>query len=161
MRIPIIVVGAQMNKRTVSFLTVLICAASAFGGGTVFDEEVETILNQRPELSNLVHSQFDFCNASWFADLRIGNIYPLGGRRLGPYQRRVRPKGSKGNFDLILTVNTYSKGLDDSGNEVDVTKATKIDEQLISIDLKYDACKEDWCKAPQPSHAADGNSGRR
>ncbi len=57
------------------------------------------------------------------------------------------PKDWNGNFDFILTVNTTYKGYDANGKEVDVIRATKIDQKLTSIELRYDPCKEDWCKS--------------
>ena len=77
---------------------------------------------------------------------------------MGPYERRCRPKGSKENFDFILTVNTSYKGFNADGKEVDVMQAIKIDEKMISIDLRYDICAEDWCKAPQHTNIADPKS---
>ncbi len=150
-----------MNKKIVlgSFM-VLLFSGYAFGGGTVFDAEVDSILDQQPQLANFVRSELEFCHASWYAVIRLAGNYPLGGKRLGPYERRIRPKGSKGNFDFILTINTSYKGYNDVGKEVDVTEATKIDEKLTSIDLRYDPCKEDWCKAPRQGAPGGANQRR-
>ena len=146
-----------MNKQIffVVFLVGFLPSVYAFGGGTTSDEEVDVILDQQPDIARFVRSQLEFCRASWYAEIRLAWNYPLGGKRLGPYHRRCRPKGSSGNFDFILTVNTAYKGFDASGKETDVIYAIKIDEKLVSIDLRYNACKEDWCKAPQQGAPAD------
>jgi hypothetical protein len=142
--------GPHMNKMIFfCFLTFFFSSVCAFGGGTVFDAEVESILDQQPHLAGFVRSEMEFCRASWYAEIRLAGNYPPGGKRLGPYERRCRPKGTKSNFDFVLTINTSYKGYNAEGKEVDVIKAIKIDERLTSINLRYDPCKEDWCKAPQ------------
>ncbi|MGE5843106.1 MAG: hypothetical protein ACM335_12540 [Deltaproteobacteria bacterium] len=145
-----------MSKKIIlGVIAILFQSVSVFSGGTVFDEEIDTILDQQPEIARFVRSTLDFCKASWFAEIRLAGNYPLGGMRLGPYTRRCRATGSKGNFDFVLTLNTSYKGFDAHGRQVDVIEAVKIDEELVSIDLRYDACKEDWCKARQQSAPPD------
>ncbi|MGA2954846.1 MAG: hypothetical protein ABSF48_03900 [Thermodesulfobacteriota bacterium] len=111
-----------MKKKIVlgSFM-VLLFSGYAFGGGTFFDAEVDSILDQQPHLASFVRSQLEFCKASWYAGIRLAGNYSLGGKRLGPYERRVRTKGSGGNFDFVLTVNTSYQGYDAKGKTVEVT----------------------------------------
>ena len=150
-----------MNKKIVlSPFIALLFSVYAFGGGTVFDAEVDSVLDQQPQLASFVRSEMEFCGAPWYAEIRLAGSYPLGGKRLGPYERRIRPKGSKSNFDFVLTINTSYRGYNTEGKEVDVTEATKIDEKLTSIDLRYDPCKEDWCKAPQKGAPGDAKQRR-
>jgi hypothetical protein len=75
-------------------------------------------------------------------------MFPLGGKRLGPYGFRCRVLGNETDYDFVLTVNTSYKLFDDQGKEVDISKATRVDEKFESIELKFDKCAEDWCKGP-------------
>lgn len=137
-------------KRTLIFifLAIFLYSPLAFAGGTVSDEELDLIIGQQPELAKFIRTTLEFCKASWYAEVRLSGNYPLGGTRLGPFTRRCRPKDWNGNFDFILTVNTTYKGYDANGKEVDVKQAIKIDQKLTSIELRYAACEEDWCKTP-------------
>lgn len=150
-----------MKKKIVlGFFMVLLFSGYAFGGGTAFDAEVDSILDQQPHLASFVRSQLEFCKASWYPGIRHAGNYSLGGKRLGPYERRVRTKGSGGNFDVVLTVNTSYQGYDAKGKAVEVNQATRVDEKLASIDLRYEPCKEEWCKAPQQGAAGDAKHQR-
>ncbi len=146
-------------KPYIFFVAAFLCAAAAFAGGTAIDSEVDAILDQEPELADFIRSGLEYCQASWYAAVRIAGNYPLGGKRLGPYERRVRPKGSKSNFDFVLTINTSYAGYDSDGKKVDVIKATTVDERMTSINLRYELCVENWCKASQ-QEKNDGIGGR-
>lgn len=157
--------GGYMVQKTLFWFGLFSCISTcAFGGGTVFDGEVTAILEQQPQLAGFVRTELEFCKASWFAATRLAGNYPLGGKRLGPYERRIRPKGSENNFDFVLTVNTFYTGLNDKGMEVDIIEATRIDEKISSIEIRFDECKEDWCKASPPlapAGPATGDTGRK
>jgi len=57
-------------------------------------------------------------------------------------------KGNETNYDLVLSVNTSYKLFDAEGKDADISKATRVDEKFGSIELEFDKCLEDWCKAP-------------
>lgn len=142
-----------MKRKLHTFLVIaFLSSTTAFGGGSAIESDVDAILDQQPVLAKFIRSEMEFCHASWYAEIRLANNYPLGGMRLGPYERRARRRGSKGNFDLVLTVNTSIEGYDSDGNEADVTQAAKIVERMTSIDIRYDPCIDDWCKASQPEN---------
>jgi len=129
------------------FLTFLLSPAISFGGGSVTWNEVKSVLDQRPEIARVVYSTLD-CFHSGYTPNRIGGMFPLGGKRLGPYGFRCRVKGNETNYDLVLSVNTSYKLLDAEGKDADISIATRVDEKFRSIELKFDKCLEDWCKAP-------------
>ena len=62
-------------------------------------------------------------------------MFPLGGTRLGPYQIQCRLKGTKTDYDLLLIVNTTYKMYDDTSKEVDIDKATRVNEKFVSIQI--------------------------
>jgi len=134
-------------RRLVIFLLILssLCLpCSSLAAGSVSWAEIRTVLKQDSALLKFVETSLD-CYSSGSGN-RVGGMFPLGGKRLGPYYIRCRQKGSKSDYSLALVVNTSAKLLDDSGSEVDITKATRIEETLESIQLKSDPCKEKYCK---------------
>jgi hypothetical protein len=119
----------------ITFVLSLLVPSVSNGGGSVSWEEIKEVINQDPEIAKFVYSSLD-CKSSGYTDYRIGGMFPLGGRRLGPYEIRCRNKGSKTDYDLLLIVNTKYKMYDNGGNEVDIDKATRIDEKFVSIQLQ-------------------------
>ena len=123
-----------MNKKIfLSSLIALVFPVYAFGGGTVIDAEVDSVLDQQPQLAGFVRSEMEFCGAPWYAEIRLAGSYPSGGKRLGPYERRIRPKGSKNNFDFVLTINTSYRGYNAEGKEVDARRGMLIGPEMKSM----------------------------
>lgn len=119
----------------------------SFAGGSVDRDEVMAVLQSQPELFAFISSTLE-CYRGGRAEVRVGWMYPLAGKRLGPYVLWCRPKGTKDNYDFEVRVNTFFTFFNDDGKEVDVSQATRVTEKATSIELIYDACKQDWCKAP-------------
>jgi hypothetical protein len=117
----------------VSFLAFLV-PSIAHAGGSVSWGEVMVILDQEPQIANIVYSTLDCASSGW-TESRIGGMFPLGGMRLGPYQVPCRLKGSTTDYSLLLIVNTKYTMYDDTGKEVNVDKATKVDERFESIQI--------------------------
>jgi hypothetical protein len=118
----------------VTFLVFLVPSV-AHSGGSVSWDEVKVILDQEPQIAKIVYSSLDF-KTSGYTDYRIGGMFPLGGKRLGPYQMPCRLKGATTGYNLLLIVNTEYTMYDDTGKEVDIDKATKVDERFESIQIR-------------------------
>lgn len=116
----------------------------SFAGGSVASDEVMAVLQSH---FAFISSTLE-CHPTGFAEVRVGWMYPLGGKRLGPYKLQCRPKGAKDNYDFEVRVNTFVTLFDDDGKEVDISQATRVTEKATSIELIYEACKQDWCKEP-------------
>ncbi len=63
------------------------------GGSFSLDIELEPILNQQPLIKDLVLETFDIDESGWAS--RIGQQVneKFGGRRIGPYHIKAKPKG--------------------------------------------------------------------
>jgi hypothetical protein len=124
----------KMKYRLIVLFLMFLVPSIAHAGGSVSWDEVRVILNQEPQIANIVYSTLD-CKSSGYTEYRIGGMYPLGGKRLGPYQVPCRLRGTTTDYNLLLIVNTKYTMYDDTGKEVDVDKATKIDERFVSIQI--------------------------
>jgi hypothetical protein len=124
----------KMKYRSVILILILLLPSVGHAGGSVSWDEVKVILDQEPQIAKIVYSGLD-CKTSGYTDYRIGGMFPLGGKRLGPYQVQCRLKGTKTDYNLLLIVNTTYKMYDDTGKEADIDKATKVDERFVSIQI--------------------------
>ena len=74
------------------------------GGSFSFDIELKPILNQQPVIKDFVLKSFDVAESGWAS--RIGRQVneKFGGRRIGPYHIKARPKEYQGKetFELIF-----------------------------------------------------------
>ncbi len=76
-----------------------------------------------------------------WADVRIGSHFEhLGGKRLGPYQVEIRPKGSSSMSPVVLTLCTTYDFLDRNGKRIDpdgpgLEDAVDVREKLVSVQL--------------------------
>jgi hypothetical protein len=124
----------KMKYRFVLLFLAFLMPSVAHAGGSISWYEVQVILNQEPQIANIVYSTLDCASQGW-TESRIGGMFPLGGMRLGPYQVPCRLKGTTTDYNLLLIVNTKYTMYDDAGKEVDVDKGTKVDERFESIQI--------------------------
>ena len=71
------------------------------GGSFCLDIELKPILNQQPLIKDLVLETFDIAESGWAH--RIGQQVneKFGGRRLGPYSIKAKPKGQEGDYIFV------------------------------------------------------------
>jgi len=129
----------MIKKRlALSIILILYTAAQAFAGGSFqFDTDLEPLLNQKPELKRLILETFDLAD-SGYTPSRIGRQVnkKFGGKRLGPYHLKAKPKGQKGDYIFELIFHTEHIFLDKNGHATELTDAEVIKEELKSIEIK-------------------------
>ena len=106
------------------------------GGSFLIDTELEPILNQKPILKNFILETFDLAESGWAS--RIGQQVneKFGGRRLGTYSIKAKPKGQEGDYIFELIFHTEHIFLDKGGKVTDLRNANMIEEKLKSIEIK-------------------------
>jgi len=133
-----------MKKILLSFLIIGAFLPQVFAGGSFsFDNELEPILNQQPAIKDFVLESFDMEKSGWAS--RIGSQVneKYGGRRIGPYCIKAKPKGSQGKYIFELIFNTEKLYLDKNGEHTDLAKADIIQEKFKSLELKMlEECKK-------------------
>ena len=106
------------------------------GGSFCLDIELKPILNQQPLIKDLVLETFDIAESGWAH--RIGQQVneKFGGRRLGPYSIKAKPKGQEGDYIFELIFHTEHIFLDKGGKVTDLRNADTIKEKFNSIEIK-------------------------
>lgn len=129
---------------------------SSWAGGSITKDELKTkILSTDNPLVIYVLQTLDLAGTG--SATRIGqNVSPgLGGERIGPYQFQARRAGSKGQYNLEVTMET-SRTLFDAQNKrtEDIAKAVRINEWLRSVQVRnVPVKKEGQSSTAKPSHA--------
>lgn len=129
-----------MKIKSIALITILISILStkAFAGGSFrFDTELEPLLNQKPELKKFILETFDIAE-SGYAPNRIGSQVnkKFGGRRLGPYILKAKPKGQEGDDVFELVFHAEHIFLDKNGSGTELSNADVIQEEFKSIEIK-------------------------
>ena len=117
-------------------LTMLIFPSQMQAGGSVDLSDIQPLLAQQPSLWKPFSEGLEISPHG--GGLRLGSAdIPLRGYRVGPYEFLAKLKGSKGPYDLKLTITTDLYFLDAQNREVtDEKLATKKAEMLKSISLE-------------------------
>ena len=117
----------------------IICIPAApiqAGGSFLVEKELMPILDQLPDLKAYLFRNLEIA-PSGFAT-RIGNdVNPkFGGRRIGPYIVKAKPKGIEGPYSMELIIHTQHIFLDSEGFETDVKNANEIREKFMYIEYR-------------------------
>jgi len=125
-----------MMKTSAILFAILLPIVTHAGGSFSVDTELDPILNQVPEIKRILSESLEIQESGWAS--RIGQaVNPrLGGRRIGPYHVRAKPKGAAGDFTLELIVHTTHVLTDAKGEPSDLPSATLISETFASVEIK-------------------------
>ena len=122
----------------VSFLSL-----AAFAAGTVSFDQVRFVLMQNPDIGGPVVNAYDFQTTG--IATRLGAHYgKLAGARVGPYDFRARPKGSKGDYNVAVRICTTLTFLDSGGNLL----KKKHDAAKVRETLQWVAVRRNGADAP-------------
>lgn len=98
-------------------------------------KDLVPILNQKSELKKVLFDSFDL---DWTGGAgRIGYRVNerLGGKRIGPYYLKAKPKGSKSDYNLTLVFHTKVIFKDKDGNETSLPNAFSVEEVFYSFEV--------------------------
>jgi hypothetical protein len=125
-----------MILRKVLVACLLLAPVCCPGGGSCdFEEDVKPILMQEPALADYLLSTLDFYRTA--SAVRIGGIVnqELGGKRIGPYTIDARPRGLKGPYIFLVTINTERLFFDKDHKKTDLQAASTVEEKLTSVEI--------------------------
>ena len=118
--------------------------SQVFAGGSFrLDIELEPILNQQPLIKDFLLEAFDIAESGWAS--RIGQQVneKFGGRRIGLYHIKAKPKGYQGEYIFELIFHTEKIFLDKNGEPTDLINADVIKEKIKSLEIKMiEECKK-------------------
>lgn len=128
-----------MRKQSVFIVLNLILFSSLIiGGGSFhFEDDLRPILAQNPPLEDYIINTLDLSDSG--IAMRIGqNVNPhLGGKRIGPYIMRAKPKGSEGPFIWEITFETEQVFTGEDGRIVsDISDAREISEWINAVTIR-------------------------
>lgn len=128
---------AKSENKILIIATILLCLSGRlFAGGSISFLDLKELLEEQPALAHFISEHLDLAP--------IGNATRIGGRvneelsgsRVAPYEFEAKPKGAKGDFNLLLVIEAKTTFLDRNGKETGVAKATQIKERLTGICLR-------------------------
>ena len=128
----------MIKKVLLSVLVFGVFIPQVFAGGSFsFNIELKPILNQHPVIKDFVLKSFDISESGWAS--RIGQQVneKFGGRRIGPYHIKAKPKEYQGKDTFELIFHTEKIFLDKNGEPTDLTKADIIKEKFKSLEIKF------------------------
>lgn len=128
----------NLEKILIATALILSLSSLSFAGGSIrLDIEVEPLLNQKPELKNVLFEMLEIDQDGW-TRYRIGNNVnkKFGGKRLGPYHLKAKLKGSPIDYNLELIIHTKRIFLDGNGNPTDLHEAEIIKEEFTSFEIR-------------------------
>ena len=113
----------------------MLISAFAFTDGSFSTEDIEHILKQNPGLRAFLFEHM--CISTSGLAKRIGsNVNErMGGRRIGPYELRGKPKGSTGPYIYKVVIHTLQKFVDKHGNATDLPLAVDVKETFDSVEI--------------------------
>jgi len=118
--------------------------SQVFAGGSFrLDIELAPILNQQPLIKDFVLENFDIAESGWAS--RIGQQVngKFGGKRIGPYNIKAKPKDDQGEYTFELIFHTEKIFLDKNGAPTDLINANIIRENFKSLEIKIiEDCKK-------------------
>jgi len=117
----------------VLFLNSLLAFAD---GSFLFKSDLLPILQSEKILGEHFLSSYDFSESG--SASRLGNMVNpnLAGARVGPYCISGKLKGSEGQFNLKITIDTNVIYFDSNGKVSTIEKATKITETFKSFTVE-------------------------
>ena len=113
------------------------------GGSFSVDTELDLILNQVPQIKQYLFQSLDIDWTGWAGRIGQNVNTRFGGRRIGPYHVKAKPKGADGDFTLELIVHTKRIFTDAKGGPTDLPNAEHISEEFVSVEIKplTDTCR--------------------
>lgn len=115
-----------------------IFSCPVMGGGSFdFEDDLRPLLSQNPVLEEYIVNTLDLSESG--IAMRIGqNVNPrFGGRRIGPYIMRAKPKGSEGPFIWEVTFETEQVFTDAEGKITsDMGDAHEISEWIGAVTIR-------------------------
>jgi hypothetical protein len=122
--------------------TLLLICTTTFAGGSLPFSDLKDLLAQQPILAQFISEHLDVAEIGTAS--RVGGRVneELSGSRVSPYEFDAKPKGTKGDFTLMLVIEAETSFLDANGKKVRVEKATKIQERFTGIRLRLPTADE-------------------
>ena len=132
-----------MRRFSIAVLASFVSLA-ALAAGTVSFDQVRFVLMQNPDIGGPVVGAYDFQTTG--IATRLGPAYgKLSGARIGPYDFRARPKGSKGDYNVAVRICTTRTFLDAGGNLL----KNKHDAAKVRETLKWVTVRRNGADAPE------------
>lgn len=126
-------------KKSVMFLLCLMSIAACIAqadGSIEYEDDVDPILKQAPALRKFILNTL--CISHSGMAVRIAGEYPMGGRRIGPYELYAKPKGVVGAYTMKIVINTSQLFFNKAKKSIsinDIDQATRMRESLLSVEI--------------------------
>jgi hypothetical protein len=114
----------------------LFCSTTYAGGSFNFKTDLEPILKQKSKLYKFILNSFDFSESGFASRIGTNVNYNLGGKRVGPYVIKAKPKYSDENYIFEVTFFTEQIFTDEIGKPSDLENATRVKEAFKSFEVK-------------------------
>ena len=125
-----------MWKRLATSLFLVFAASTALASGSLDFKDVQSVLEQQPELARLLRKQFEIAETGMASRLG-GHFEKLVGRRVGPYRFRAKPAGQPGPYTLEITICTTFRVILAEGKEAEpATSASDVEEKLQYVIIR-------------------------
>jgi hypothetical protein len=110
-------VAMKMKTIVTACVLILLTLSFAWAEGSVdWEFHAMPILRQHPELLSIIERALDVAKTG--SGTRMGKDFgQQQGKRIPPYEFRSRPKGSSGDFNLILIIHDPSGMHQDNDNQ--------------------------------------------
>src|SRR5436189_6099816 len=105
------------------FIGVMTSGVATAEGSINFDD-ADVVLKQQPILREYLLNSLCISNTGIAS--RLASIYPMGGKRLGPYELVAKPKAQAGEYTLKIIISTEQKFTNNRGKSVGPDKATQV-----------------------------------
>jgi hypothetical protein len=98
-------------------------ASLALAGGSLRQSDLDPILGKLASEWTKLNAAYDITEIGW--GVRIGSRVNehLGGMRILPFSFRARPKGSRGDFTVVITITGDNVFTNSNGKIVDLDDA--------------------------------------
>ena len=101
---------------SICFLVLLTLSFARAGGSVDWEFHALPILKQHPELLSIIEHSLDVSKTG--SGVRLGKDFGKDqGKRIPPYEFDARPKGSSGDYNLILIIHDPSGMSDENDNQ--------------------------------------------
>ncbi len=107
-----------------------------FGSGSLFLDDVQGLLGQKPAIAALIATTLDVAEAGTAPMVDRRDNVKLNGVRVAPYKFVCRPKGALGDFTLILVITAQTTFVDATGHKVPLKRASNVKEHLTGICIR-------------------------
>jgi hypothetical protein len=125
-----------MKSFILTLVACLVCASAYAGGSFDFADQLLPLLEEQPKLKEYLLSTLDIAPQGYAC--RIGSTVNahLGGKRIGPYVLKAKPKGVIGDYTLELTFHTEKKYFDANDKVSNLALGVKVLEKLKWVEIK-------------------------